>query len=136
MIPLASQNVASAMVLLEKLPEAETPGEWRTHHEIQDLLNLVAQQQVESSMSRCHEPRVGQHTTSAPLENNASSGQVLEYKEEGTTWVSSHRRPRTSRNARSMPNPRPWEKDKRSQSSSIGTISTVEDALILMRIEV
>jgi hypothetical protein len=32
--PQASQNVAATVALLDKLPKAETPSEWKTHQEI------------------------------------------------------------------------------------------------------
>jgi hypothetical protein len=41
--PQASQNVAATVALLDKLPKAETPSEWKTHQEIWDLLGLVMQ---------------------------------------------------------------------------------------------
>jgi hypothetical protein len=50
--------LAATVALLDKLPEAETPSEWRTHREIQGLLDLAAQQQAKSFMSRHRELEV------------------------------------------------------------------------------
>ena len=50
----ASQNIAAAAALPHGLPEPTTPEDHRAHREIHTLLEHVAMQQVESSLSgRC-----------------------------------------------------------------------------------
>lgn len=71
--PWASENVAATVTLLDKLPKVETPSEWKTHQEIQDLLGLAVQQQAESSMSRRHEPETNCYVVSTPTTNDATS---------------------------------------------------------------
>lgn len=71
--PRASQNVAAAATLLDKLPKAGTPSEKKTHQESRDLLCHVVQQQAKSSMSRRCEPETNRYATSTPTTNNATS---------------------------------------------------------------
>jgi hypothetical protein len=47
----ASQNIATATALLQRLPEPATPEEHKTQREIHELLDQVAEQQAEGSLS-------------------------------------------------------------------------------------
>jgi hypothetical protein len=58
---------------LGQSPKAETPRERKTHQEILDLLDLVVQQQVDSSMSRRREPETNRYTAFMPMANDATS---------------------------------------------------------------
>lgn len=100
------------VVLLDKLLAAETQGKRRTHREIWGLLDLVMQLQAKSSMSRHREPGDGQNIMFVPSENHDSSWQILDYEGEGTTQVSSCRCPWTGKNAWSVPDLGPWEKER------------------------
>ena len=68
----ASQNIAAAMALLHGLLEATTPEDRRAHHEIRTLLEHVAAQQAESSLSRRREPNASQRTPSVRPTKDAS----------------------------------------------------------------
>ena len=48
----ASQNVAAAAALFQGLPEPTTPEDRRAHRDIRTLLERVAAQQAESSLSQ------------------------------------------------------------------------------------
>lgn len=100
------------VVLLDKLLAVETQGKRRTHREIWGLLDLVMQLQAKSSMSQHREPGDGQNIVFVPSENHDSSWQILDYEGEGTTQVSSCRCPWTGRNAWSVPDLGPWEKER------------------------
>jgi hypothetical protein len=60
---LASQNIAAAVALLRRLPEPRTPEERKTQREIHELLDRVAEQQAESSLSRWRGPVASQHAS-------------------------------------------------------------------------
>jgi hypothetical protein len=47
----ASQNITAVVALLRRLPEPATPEERKTQWEIHELLNRVAEQQAERSLS-------------------------------------------------------------------------------------
>lgn len=63
-------------------------------------------------MSRNREPGDDQNIVFMPSENHDSSWQILDYEGEGTTQVSSCRCPWTGRNAWSVPDLGPWEKER------------------------
>jgi hypothetical protein len=73
--PRASQNVEASTMLVDKLPEVETPSDRRTHQDIRGLLKLTIWQQTEFSASQHHESGVDRCTASTPVRSDASMGQ-------------------------------------------------------------
>lgn len=72
-----------------------------------------------------------------PLENDVSSGQLLEYEEKGMRHVPPHWRLRSEKECVEHAQPRALEKEQEGPGTDhISTINTAEDALTPMRIEV
>lgn len=64
--PWASQNITAAAALLQRLPEPATPEERRAQRDVQELLNLAARQQAESSILRWRDPTPSHQASSHP----------------------------------------------------------------------
>ena len=62
-----SQNTTAVAPLLHGLLEAATPEDRQAHHEIHTLVEHVAAQQAESSLSRRHKLDASQRTLSMDL---------------------------------------------------------------------
>ena len=71
-----SQNIAAMVALLWRLSGPATPEDSRAHHEIRTLLEHVAAQQAESSLSQQHELDASQRTPSERPNKDASVHQA------------------------------------------------------------
>ena len=60
----ASQNIATAVALLQRLLGPTMPEDHRAHHEIHMLLERAMAQQAESSLSQRRELDASEHTPS------------------------------------------------------------------------
>jgi hypothetical protein len=71
-----SQNITATMALLRRLPEPANPEERKTQREIRELLDRVAEQQAESSLSRRRGPDTNQHASAERAIRDASVHQA------------------------------------------------------------
>jgi len=95
----ASQNIIAVAALLRGLPELTMPEDHRAHREIRTLLERVAAQQSESSLSQRRELDASQRTPSERPNKDASVHQTPQGGRLRTA-VSVHERLRRDHDAR------------------------------------
>jgi hypothetical protein len=72
----ASQNIAAAAALLQRLPELATPEERKTQWEIRDLLECAAEQQADGLLSQWHRLDTSQWASTEHDDRDASVHQA------------------------------------------------------------
>jgi hypothetical protein len=72
----ASQNITAVAALIQSLPEPTTPKEHKTQREIRELLDHVAEQQAESSLSWRRGPDSSQRASTGRDARDASIHQA------------------------------------------------------------